>query len=222
MDAVFMVPLVWSFYFLWHGRIGRSAVWGLAGWVSASISAAMTFSTAFLALWALVLIGLTILFDRPRLKSTLLTLVAALLASAVFYGLLYAWSGYNPLEVLGQAFIDQDQEMMGRGHSSLRQWYHFAVTNPVAFFLCAGLPVTLLWLRQTARELRMATATRARWLLLSFALTLLVFDAAPLYTIETERIWIFLVGFLAIGASACLNQETTSLGCSAFVLVALL
>jgi len=97
MDAVFMVPLVWSFYFLWHGRVGRSVVWGVAGGISTSIAAVLTFSTAFVALWAVVVIGLTILFDRPRLKSTLLTLIAALLASAVFYCLLYAWSGYNPL-----------------------------------------------------------------------------------------------------------------------------
>ena len=112
--------------------------------------------------------------------------------------------------------------MMGRGHSSLRQWFHFAVSHPVAFFFCTGLPLTPLWLRQTVREVRMATATRARWLLLSFALSLLAFDATPLYTIETERLWMFLVGFLAIGASVCLSQATTSPGCSAFVLVTLL
>jgi hypothetical protein len=218
MDAVFIVPLLWSFYFLWHGRHDRPLVWGAAGGFAASVAALMTFSTAFLALWAVVLVGLTTLFDRSRLKATLLTLGVALCASAVFYGLLYAWSNYNPIEVLGQAFIDQDEEMMGRGHSSLRQWFHFSVTNLVAFFVCTGLPLSLLWFRQTSRELRTTIASRARWQLLSFAFALLLFDLAPLYTIETERLWIFLVGFMAIGAATALVGEITSRGTSPLVL----
>ncbi|MGH7134756.1 MAG: hypothetical protein ACREHD_03390, partial [Pirellulales bacterium] len=56
------------------------------------------------------------------------------------------------------------------------------------------------------------------WLLLSFALTLLLVDLGPLYMLETERIWIFLVGFLAIGAAARLAHEQMPLGDSPLVL----
>jgi hypothetical protein len=220
MDAVFMSPLVWSMYFLWHGRYGRWFACGLAGGVSTSIAALMTFSTSFIALWSVVVIGLTVLFDRPRMKSTMFTLAVALVASAVFYGLLNAWSGYNPLAVFAQALAGQEEAMMGRGHSSVRQSLHFAVANLIAFGFCSGLPVVLLWFRQTARELATTTISDARWLLLSFAAALLLVDVAPLYTLETERIWMFLVGFLAIGASA---RVTSSAGpCSMLVLAALL
>lgn len=206
MDAVFMAPLVWSFYFLWHGRVGRPILSGAAAGLAASAAAMMTFSTSFIALWAVAMVGLTAVFDRPRLRNTVLTLAAALAAAAVFHGLLYAWSGYDPLAVLRQAFAGQAEVMKGRGHSSPRQSAHFAVTNLVAFLFCSGVAVVLLWFRQTAREVNATTASGARWLLLSFGMALLLIDLAPLYTLETERIWIFLVGFPAIGAAARLDQ----------------
>jgi hypothetical protein len=222
LDAVFMVPFVWTFYFLRQGRQHRPLAAGAAAGLTASLAAMMTFSASFLALWALVLLGLTAAFDRPRLRNTGLTLGAAVVAAALFYAALHAWSGYDPLAVLRQAFAGQDEVMKGRGHSSLRQSLHFAVTNLVAFAFCSGLPLALLWLRQTGCELGAATASPARWLLLSFALTLLLVDVAPLYTLETERIWIFLVGFLAIGASQRLAQTAGPLGSSTLVLAALL
>jgi hypothetical protein len=41
---------------------------------------------------------------------------------------------------------------------------------------------------------------------LSFAAALAILDVAPLYTLETERIWLFMVPFLAIGAAAQLTS----------------
>jgi hypothetical protein len=222
LDAVFMVPFVWTFYFLWHGRSRRPLAAGAAGGLAASVAAMMTFSASFLALWAVVLLGLTAAFDRARLRNALLTIISALATAALFYGLLYAWSEYDPRAVLRQAFAGQDEVMKGRGHSSLRQSLHFAPTNFVAFAFCSGLPAAILWLWQTGREVVTATASPARWLLLSFAITLLLVDVAPLYTLETERIWIFLVGFLAIGAAQRLAQMAGPAGFSPVVLTALL
>ena len=222
MDAVFMVPLVWSFFFVWHGSNGRPLVWGVAGGVSGWVAAMMTFSTSFVALWALVLLMVTLFFDRPRRRGMLLMLATAVATSVICFGLLYAWSGYDPLAVLRQAFVNQDEEMQGRGHSSLRQSLHFAVTNLIAFLFCAGLPAALGWLRQSAREIKPSTATAARWPLVSFGVAFFLFDVAPLYTIETERLWMFLVGFLAIGAAAQLDQEAGSIASSPLVTTALL
>lgn len=207
MDAVFMVPLVWSFYFLWRGHRGQAVFNGIAGGLTVTLAALLTFSTSFIALWSIVLLLLTAAFDRARLQNTVLMLFVALATAIAFYVLLFAWSGYEPLAVLRQAFAGQDEVMKGRGHSSLRQSAHFAIANLVAFLFCSGLPVVWLWVRQTWREARSSSASGARWLLLSFALTLLLVDLAPLYTLETERIWIFLVGFLAIGAAARLAYD---------------
>ncbi|HWB13172.1 MAG TPA: glycosyltransferase family 39 protein [Pirellulales bacterium] len=222
LDAVFMVPFVWTFYFLWHGREHRPLLAGAAGGLTASVAAMTTFSASFLALWGVVLLGLTAAFDRSRLRNAVLAVVSALVAAALFHAILYAWSNYDPLAVLRQAFAGQDEVMKGRGHSSMRQSLHFALTNLVAFAFCSGLPVAVLWLRQTGRELASASASPARWLLLSFGLTLLLVDLAPLYTLETERIWIFLVGFLAIGAARYLSQIASPSGFAPVVLTALL
>lgn len=221
MDAVFMVPLVWSFFFLYRGRRTSPLANGTAGGLAAALAALMTFSASFVALWAVVLLVVTALFDRTRLRNVAVTLTAAVGAACVFYGVLYAVAGYEPLAVLRQAFAGQDEVMKGRGHSSLRQSAHFAVANLTAFLFCSGLPVVWWWARQTGRELRRATSSPARWLLLSFCTTLLLVDLAPLYTLETERIWIFLVGFLAIGAAARLARGGASLAASPLVLATL-
>ncbi len=222
LDAVFMVPLVWSFFFLWHGHNGRPLLWGFAGGLTTFAVAMMTFSTSFVALWAVATLGLTVLGDRGRLKNTALTLLAAMVTLALAYALLWAWSGYDPLAVLRQAFAGQDEVMKGRGHNSLRQSAHFVLANLVAFLFCSGLPLAWLWGLQMSREFFRATASAARWLLLSFGLTLLLVDLAPLYTLETERIWIFLVGFLAIGSAARLAAEPIPLHASPLVLATLL
>ncbi|HEV3339748.1 MAG TPA: glycosyltransferase family 39 protein [Pirellulales bacterium] len=222
LDAVFMVPFVWTFYFLWGGRQHRPLAAGAAAGLTASVAAMMTLSASFLALWIVVLVLLTAAFDRPRLQNAAITFAAAVVTATLFFTALHAWSGYDPLAVLQQAFAGQEEAMQGRGHSSLRQSLHFAVANFVAFVFCSGLPLALLWVRQTGCELMASTASPVRWLLLSFGLTLFLVDVSPLYTLETERIWIFLVGFLAIGAAKRLAQVASPLGSSTLVLAALL
>ena len=200
MDAVFNVPMVWSIYAIWMLR-RRPVVFGLAAGAAAALAAFMTFSASFLALWAAVLLAMTALADRERLAKLAFGLVVAVATALLFYAALYAWSGYDPFAVLHEAFAGQDRIMEGRGHSSLRQSLHFALANLAAFFFCAGVPLTVLWGKQVCTELRSATASPGHWLTLSFAAALLLVDLAPLYTLETERIWIFMVPLLAIGAA---------------------
>lgn len=207
MDAVFNVPMIWSIYFLWMSRHKRPVLFGVAGGAAAALAAFMTFSASFLPLWIVVLLSLTTLADRDRLANAAVGLAAAVTTAALIYAGLFLWSGYDPFEVLRAAFAGQDEIMEGRGHNSLRQSAHFAIANLAAFLFCAGLPTTILWAKQVVVEWRSATASRARWLTLSFALTLLLLDLAPLYTLETERIWLFMVPFLAVGAAAQLTRE---------------
>jgi hypothetical protein len=221
MDAVFMTPLLWTFFLLWRARRSRPVAYGLAAGTTASLAAMGTFSTSFVALWAVAVLVLTVAGERDRLRNTAIALSVAAIAAGLFYAALFVWSGYEPLTVLRQAFVGQDEVMKGRGHSSLRQSAHFALANLVAFLFCSGLPVVWLWARQALRELRSSTASGARWLLLSFCVTLILVDVAPLYTLETERIWIFLVGFLAIGAAMRLESVATPLHTSPLVIATL-
>jgi hypothetical protein len=222
LDAVFMVPMVWSFAFLWRGRTERPVVRGIAAGAATALAALMTFSASFIAAWALGALLFPTAIDRQRLRNTALCLGAAVLTAMTCYVWLHAWSGYDPWQVLQAAFEGQAAVMKGRGHSSTRQSVHFALANLVAFGTCAGLPLTVLSLGQAAREFVGRTATPGRALTLSFFLALLVVDLAPLYTLETERIWIFMVPFLSIAAAAWLERERSARPQSHLTLWALL
>ncbi|HXT57173.1 MAG TPA: glycosyltransferase family 39 protein, partial [Pirellulales bacterium] len=206
MDAVFNVPMVWSIFCLWKLRGGRPMVYGMAAGAAAALAAFMTFSASFLVLWAVVLAAWTAWADRKRFFNTMLGLGAAALTAAAIYVALHLWSGYDVFATLREAIRGQNAIVEDRGHNSLRQDFHFSIANLAAFFFCAGLPLTALWGKQLWAELHRATASPGRGLALSFAAALAILDIAPLYTLETERIWLFMVSFLAIGAATQLTS----------------
>jgi len=209
LDAVFGVPIVWSAYFLWKARGGRPLVYGALGGAAAAIAAGMTFSASFLALWAVVVLALTALAEQCRIRNSLLGMTAAVATSAVLYAALYAWSGYDAWATFAEAMAGQSKIMAGRGHDSLRQDLHFAVANLVAFSFCAGLPLATLWLRRIGHLLLGVDKDAGDRLLAgSFLVSLTIFAAAPLYTLEVEHIWLFLVPFVAIGAAAVAERDS--------------
>lgn len=218
MDAVFNAPMVWSIFCLWKLRGGRPIAFGVAGGAASALAALMTFSSSFLALWGVVLLVLAALGDRKKLIPTLVGLSVAGTTAAAIYFALYAYSGYDVLETLHQAIRGQNAIVENRGHNTLRQDVHFAIANLAAFLFCAGLPLTVLWAKQLWSELHLAAASPGRWLTLSFAVALALVDIAPLYTLETERIWIFMVPFLAIGAAAQLARDKPPLKASENIL----
>jgi len=208
LDAVFAVPIVWSVYFLWKARGGRPLVHGALGGAAAAIAAGMTFSASFLALWVVVVLALTALTERHRIRNTLLGLTAAAATCAILYAALYVWSGYDPWATFVEALAGQKKIMAGRGHDSLRQDLHFTVANLVAFLFCTGLPLAALWLRRIGNLPRgLDKVPGDRLLAGSFAVSLAIFDLAPLYTLEVEHIWLFLVPFVAIGAAAVAERD---------------
>ena len=151
MEAVFMVPTIWTFYLLFRTRRRRPVVWGFLGGLAASVAAMMTFSAAWLAIWAGMLLLLTALVDRRRLVPTMLGLGSAAMASVLFYGTLYAWSGYSLLDVLDVALSQHGTIMEGGNQATWRQYLHLTVANPIAFFAGTGLVLAVLWGREPGR-----------------------------------------------------------------------
>jgi hypothetical protein len=222
LDAVFSVPIVWSVYFLWRSRDSRPVLHGTLGGAAAALASMMTFSASFLALWALVVIALTAIADRKRLRPAILGMSAAAISLTVFYAALYLWSGYDSLAVLVEAMAAQKRIMAGRGHDTLQQDVHFAVANLAAFFFCAGIPLTVLWLRHVAGMMKSCDRFSAGHLFsCSFVVALALFDAAPLYTLEVEHIWLFLVPFVAIDAAAVAARHDASVAIRPIAMCAL-
>jgi hypothetical protein len=220
LDAVFAVPIVWSICFLWKARDSRPLVYGALAGGAGAIAAMMTFSASFLGLWAVAVFVLTALAKRGRLRNTLLALASAAATVAAFYTGLYAWSGYDPLATLVEAMAGQQRIMAGRGHDSLRQDLHFALANMAAFLFCAGLPLAALWMRRVVLLVRDAEASRDGLFTASFVLALAIFDAAPLYTLEVEHIWLFLVPFICIGAASVAKRDEPAVARVTLVLLA--
>ena len=76
----------------------------------------------------------------------------------------------------------------------------------LVFFASTGIPLTVLFVGQTWRDLRGRDGpSSGRWLNLSYVLALAALVAAPLYTLEVERIWLFMVPLVAIPAARRLS-----------------
>lgn len=207
MDGVFMVPMAWTYYFLWMARSRRPWLYGCLGGLTAAVSAMMTFSAAFLGLWGLAMLGVTALFDRRRLPTTVRALAAAAASSALFFTVVYLWSGYHLLENLGAAVRSHHAIMQGGNYATARQYTHLVAGNLVAFLAGAGIPVAVLFLRQALSDVRgLGGRSSGRLLGLSFLVALAILAAAPLYTLEVERIWLFMVPLVVISATRSLSR----------------
>jgi hypothetical protein len=121
------------------------------------------------------------------------------------YAIVIASTGFRPVAALRLA-IARDASMMGTGHETLARYLQISAGNLSAFLIGAGFPSVLLWLGGVRRALR----RRARGGLLdvsaaSFAAALLLVSFSTLFTLETERIWIGLIPFVAILAARLLE-----------------
>ena len=208
MDAVFMVPMAWTYFFLWMARSRRPWLYGCLGGLTAAVSAMMTFSAAFLGLWGLAMLAVTALLDRRRLPTVLRALAGAAASSALVSTAVYCWSGYHLLENLGAAVGAHHGIMHGGNYATARQYAHLVVGNLVALFAGAGIPVAVLFFRQALRDVRGLDARSSGKLLsLSFLVALGILAAAPLYTLEVERIWLFMVPLVVISATRPLGRS---------------
>lgn len=240
MEAVFMVPMIWTVYLLFLAVAGNSGevteeskdrpryAWFRSPWLlgflaglCASVAAMMTFSVAIIALWA-ILLGVVVLVKRPdRFAATFTALAVALATSILFYLLIYLYSGYNLIEMLRSGIGSHESIMSGGNYASARQYFHLVVGNLMAFLIGSGIPIAVLFLGTARRDLltpglfvkketsdENKTLSHGRLLNITFVATLSITLLAPLYTLEVERIWIFLVPFLVIGAVRRLENES--------------
>ena len=119
---------------------------------------------------------------------------------------------------------------MGTGYESVGRYFHLSFANLFAFLIGVGLPITTVYLRQlvsTIREWRQNAlaseqeigAPRTPWIfrhenadtfVIGFLITLLFFTFSTLFTMEVERIWIFMVPFFVIPVAKHLTDRPMS------------
>jgi len=154
------------------------------------------------------LVGLWMLWRRETRVNVVQTAALMLLAVAGVLGAVYAWSGYNIYEnfLVAKAQFDTDQYHLDELTPRLPSWT-YKILNPACWFYFAGIPMSLLFLRELWRG---DPALRARWVL--FLLTLAALNFLYLARGEGERSALYLIPFVLIPAAAYLERWTAKSG----------
>lgn len=209
MDGPFSVFPIVSVYLFYKATSSKSTLYAVLTGISLGFGMFMTFSTVFIGLFFGVVMLLTAIMDCKRFKDVYTALFVAGAAFVGFYLLMFAVSGFNLLDVL-MAAIEKDEKLMGTGYESITRYFHVSIANLFAFLICIGIPITIVWTNQIPRMFR-----RRDIYVIGYFISLLMIAFSTLYTMEVERIWIFMAPFVVIPVAkylrdVCNHQQSTS------------
>ena len=205
----------------WHEFRPYSLLTGL----SLALGMFMTYSTVVVGVFLCVVA----LLERKQFRQYLKVLLFAASGFIGFYLLLFVLTGFRPIEALWAA-IKKDEMGMGTGYESIGRYFHLSFANLFAFLIGVGFPITLVWLREivsalkewkqnTASSEQESNQTRIPWIfrhekldtfVIGFLITLFFFTFSTLFTMEVERIWIFMVPFFVIPVAKHLTPRPVS------------
>jgi methylthioxylose transferase len=172
--------------------LGLLAAWPLAArsWATRG-AGAVALAVASLFAWSLLAVGAwaaILTWRRDGLRAVVVLSALCAIALVVFYGVLYAATGFDPIGTLRAT-----GDVYRAGVASTRPYWYWLFGSPTAFLLVLGLPISWYALRALAAGRTVAVAIFA---VLALA-AILGFTKA-----ETERIWLFFAPFVCLAASA--------------------
>jgi hypothetical protein len=168
--------------------LGLLAAWPLAArrplLGAAALAAASFFAWSLLAVgaWAAILT-----LTRDGLRAAVKLSAACGAALLVFYALLHAATGFDPVGTFRST-----EEVYRAGIATTRPYGFWLFGSPVAFLVVLGVPITWLALRALMRREPAAVAIFA----VIATAAILGFTKA-----ETERIWLFFAPFVCFAAA---------------------
>ncbi|HET6899830.1 MAG TPA: glycosyltransferase family 39 protein, partial [Vicinamibacteria bacterium] len=208
---VFLVGAIWAFL----RATAEGARWkggALLSGLALALASFMTYTASYLLLLFGVIAVLAFFTDRPRFQRIVRMIPLAALTCFAFYGVLYLVVGYDPIAALRRA-VWANNELVGTGHGTLVQYVHVSLSNLFAFLFGMGLPLVAAWLLQVAASGKRARAGgEADLFVLAFPISLLVITFSALYTLEVERIWMFMALMLTLAAGRYLDERRRSDG----------
>ena len=234
MDGPFSVFPILSLYLFYEAReretpsdmtLGTFRPYSLLTGISLALGMFMTYSTVVIGVFLCVIA----LLERKRFVQYLKVLVFAAIGFIGFYLLLFILTGFQPIEALWAA-IKKDEAGMGTGFESIDRYFHLSFANLFAFLIGVGIPITVVWLRQLVSTFKgwkqnsalselKENQPRTPWIfnpeksdtfVVGFLITLLYFTFSTLFTMEVERIWIFMVPFFVIPVAKYLTARPRS------------
>lgn len=208
MDGPFSLFPILSLYLFYRGIFsGKARFYGFLTGISLSCGLLMTYSTVFIGLFFNVVMLLTLIVDRSRFRRTLTLLLIAGITFIVFYLLMFLFTGFNLLEAL-QVSIRKDTAALGTGYETIGRYFHLSVGNLFAFFIGVGIPMTTVWLRQVVLTIQDRRHGKPIHIyIVGYLISLLVIAFSTLFTMEVERVWIFMAPFIVIPVAKHLSQR---------------
>ena len=231
MDGPFSVFPILSLYLFYEARARETSPdialdtfrpYSLLTGISLALGMFMTYSTVVIGVFLCVIA----LLERKRFVQYLKVLAFAATGFIGFYLLLFVLTGFQPIEALWAA-IKKDEASMGTGYETIDEYFHLSFANLFAFLIGVGIPITTVWLRQLVSVIRKwkqnSTPSESKnnkpripWIfnpeksdtfVIGFLITLLYFTFSTLFTMEVERIWIFMVPFFVIPVAKYLTTR---------------
>jgi 4-amino-4-deoxy-L-arabinose transferase-like glycosyltransferase len=203
---VFLMAAIWAFM--------RATAEGPRGWLRAIVSGLalalasfMTYTASYLLLFFGVIAVLAFFAERPRFWRIVRVVPIAALAAVAFYGALYLAVDYDPFAALQRA-IWANNELVGTGHGTFVQYVQVSLSNLFAFLFGMGFLLVAVWLLQVKVAASRARAGgEADLFVLAFPISLLVITFSALYTLEVERIWMFMALMLTLAGARYLDER---------------
>ncbi len=234
MDGPFSVFPILSLYLFYEARERETAPnmeldtflpYSLLTGISLALGMFMTYSTVVIGVFLCVIA----LLERKRFVQYLKVLSFAATGFIGFYLLLFILTGFQPIEAIWAA-IKKDEVGMGTGYESIDLYFHLSFANLSAFLIGVGIPITTVWLRQLVSTLQewkqnspsselgynqmhipwIFNPEKSDTFVVGFLITLLYFTFSTLFTMEVERIWIFMVPFFVIPVAKYLTARPRS------------
>lgn len=208
MDGPFSVFPILSLYLFYRGFFSERAIrYGFLTGVSLGCGLLMTYSTVFIGLFFIVVMLLTLIVDRNRFRRTLTLLLITGVTFIAFYLLMFLFTRFNLIEAV-QASIKKDKEALGTGYETIGLYLHLSVGNLFAFLIGVGIPMTTVWLRQVVRTIRDGRrGAPIDIYVVGYLISLLLIAFSTLFTMEVERIWIFMAPFIIVPVAKYLSQR---------------
>ena len=207
MDGPFSVFPILSIFLFFKALSSRTVLYSVLTGVALGLGMLMNYTTVVIGIFLIIVSIITFFAEREKFRITLKALFIAGGAFAFFYLFLYVWARYSIFSALSAAY-KKDESGMGTGYESLGRYLNISIANLFAFLIGVGVPLTTVWLHEITAEIRRAIRSReVEVFILAGLLTLIVASFSTLFTLEVERIWIFMVPFMVVPAAKRLYEK---------------
>ena len=207
MDGPFSVFPILSVYLFYKALSDRTVLYSILTGLALSFGMLMNYTTVVIGIFFIIVTIITFFVEREKSKTVLKVLIIAAGTFAVFYFFLYLWARYNFFSALWVSY-KKDERGMGTGYEGPGRYFSISIANLFAFLIGVGIPLTTMWLHEIAAGLRRIIRSRKIDVYVLAGLsTLLVTSFSTLFTLEVERIWIFLTPFIIIPAAKHLYEK---------------